>query len=327
MITVPEFLRRVFDAGGEEFAVYAPVKHDYGVMIERITDPKNVSLDHVLTKNTLKDVMLPSCEPIARFDLDKGAVEPVTDEAKTLVVVGSRPCDAAAQAIVDKILGGEIADKRYMDRRERSVMVTVACSKCDSACFCTSMGYGPHDETGSDVLLLPTEGGHLVRAITDRGRQFLAKVGIPGDREGTVTPPPEPTRKAKTEGLKAWLDKNFDHCKWDEVSENCLSCGICYYLCPTCHCYDIVDEAGLTRGERLRVWDACSFKGFTKMASHQPRVGRHARYRQRIMHKFKYTVDNVGETACVGDGRCIRFCPVGVDITEILEQLPSEEKA
>jgi ferredoxin len=327
MIQVPEFLRRVLEKGGDDFAVFAPVKHDYGVMIEEITDPANVSLDHVLSKNTLKDVMLPSCEPLATYDLDRGALEPVTDEERTLVVVGSRPCDAAAQAIVDKILGGEIRDKRYMDRRNRSVMVTVACSKADTACFCTSMGYGPHDETGSDVLLLPTEGGYLVRAITDRGRDFLKRVDIPEDKEGEVKPPPELTRKVATDGLKAWLDKNFDHCRWEEVSENCLSCGICYYLCPTCHCYDIVDEAGLTRGERLRVWDSCSFKGFTKMASHQPRVGRHARYRQRIMHKFKYTVDNVDETACVGDGRCIRFCPVGVDITEILEKLPSEEEA
>ena len=211
MITVPEFLRRLFDAGVEEYAVFAPVRHDYGVMIERIEDPEDISFDHVLTKNTLKDVMLPSCEPIARFDLDKGVVEPVADETKPLVVVGSRPCDAAAQAIVDKILGGEIADKRYMDRRERSVMVTVACTKCDSACFCTSMGYGPHDETGSDVILLPTEGGYLVRSLSDKGRQFLAKVGIGEDQGGTVTPPPEPTRKAKTEGLKTWLDKNFDH--------------------------------------------------------------------------------------------------------------------
>jgi sulfhydrogenase subunit beta (sulfur reductase) len=327
MLTIPDFLRRVLSRGGDAFAVFAPVRHAYGVTLERIKNPEDVSLNHVLTKNTLKDVMLPSCEPLATYDLDKGAVEPAADEIQTLVVIGSRPCDAAAQAIVDKILGGEIADKRYMDRRNRSVMVTVACSEADSACFCTSMGYGPHDETGSDVLLLPTEGGRLVRAITDRGRELLKEVGIPEDKEGKVTPPPELVRKVTTEGLKAWLDKNFDHCKWEEVSENCLSCGICYYLCPTCHCYDIVDEAGLTRGERLRVWDSCSFKGFTKMASHQPRVGRHARYRQRIMHKFKYTVDNVGETACVGDGRCIRFCPVGVDITEILERLPSEEKA
>jgi ferredoxin len=280
----------------------------------------------VLTRNTLKYVMLPSCEPLARYDLDKGALTPVEDDTKTMVVVGTRPCDAAAQAILDKILGGEIGDRRYMDRRRRSVMVTAACSRADSACFCTSMGYGPHDETGSDVLLLPAEGGYVVRAVTDRGRVFLSQVGITEDKEGKVAEPPELTRKVRTEGLKAWLDKNFDHCRWERVSENCLSCGICYYLCPTCHCYDIVDEAGLTRGERLRVWDSCSFKSFTKMASHQPRVGRHARYRQRIMHKFKYTVDNVGETACVGDGRCIRFCPVGVDITEILEALPSEEE-
>jgi len=146
-------------------------------------------------------------------------------------------------------------------------------------------------------------------------------VGISPDESGEPDRPPELRRKVNTGGIKEWLDNNFESDRWKDASINCISCGTCYYLCPTCHCFDIIDEAGVARGRRYRVWDCCSFSDFTRMAGHQPRVGRHARYRQRIMHKFKYTVDNVNLTACVGDGRCIRYCPVGVDICEILEGL------
>lgn len=312
-------------ARARDYTVWAPVKHDAGVLLERIGEAGSVDLEHVLTVNTLKDVLLPRCETLARFDLDSRAVAPVSDPEERVLIIGSRPCDAAGMDILDPILLGEVRDRRYADRRERTVIVTVACSRFDEACFCSSMGYGPHDPTGSDVLLLPRGEDYMVRAITDKGRHLLAELGIEEDKEGEADPPPELARAVDTKGLKAWLDSNFDDPKWERVSENCISCGTCYYLCPTCHCFDIADEAGISRGERLRIWDCCSFSGFTRMASHQPRVGRHARYRQRVMHKFKYTVDNVDRVACVGDGRCIRHCPTGVDICEILEALTGEE--
>jgi ferredoxin len=249
----------------------------------------------------------------------------VTDPDERILIFGGRPCDAAGMDILNPILIGEVKDTRYADRRRRTVIMTVACARCDGACFCTSMGYGPHDATGSDILVLPKDGDFILRAVTEKGRHFIDEIGASESGDVEADRPPVPEREVQTDGLKAWLDSNFDDPKWRHVSENCISCGTCYYLCPTCHCFDIVDEAGISRGERLRIWDCCSFSGFTRMASHQPRVGRHARYRQRIMHKFKYTVDNVDRVACVGDGRCIRHCPTGVDICEILETLPKEE--
>jgi sulfhydrogenase subunit beta (sulfur reductase) len=325
MLTKQDLLGLVKAAKGVGYAVWAPVRRDDMVLLERIEEAGSVDLNHVLTVNTLKDVLLPRYEPLARFDLDSRAVDPVSDPEDRVLILGNRPCDAAGMDILDSILLGEVRDKRYADRRERTVIVTVACSSFDEACFCSSMGYGPHDTTGSDVLLLPKGDAYLVRTITKKGRNLLAELSILEDVDAEADPPPELTRAVDTEGLKAWLDSNFDDPKWQGVSENCISCGTCYYLCPTCHCFDIADEAGISRGERLRIWDCCSFSGFTRMASHQPRVGRHARYRQRVMHKFKYTVDNVDRVACVGDGRCIRHCPTGVDICEILESLTGKE--
>jgi ferredoxin len=321
---IADLIARAKSAG---YRVYAPEKREGKVYLEEVSDRGALELDHVVTVNGVKDIMLPRCEPLAEFRTDEVSVKPVEEPPAKRMIIGTRPCDAASLVILDAILLEPVRDARYARKREETAVVTVACSRADSACFCTSMGYGPHDETGSDVILLPSGDSYIVRALTDRGRSLLGALGAEADAGVEPDGPPELARKVSTDGLKDWLDKNFESERWKDVSLNCISCGTCYYLCPTCHCFDITDEAGVSKGERYRIWDCCSFSGFTKMAGHQPRVGRHARYRQRIMHKFKYTVDNVDLVACVGDGRCIRHCPVGVDIGEILEALPAGTQA
>ena len=325
MISKDRLLEVIREARGKDYTVFAPVATDAGAMLEEIDDPASIDFDHVLTVNTLKDVGLPRVEALAEFDRETHKLETLSDDPAKVLAFGSRPCDAAAQMILDAILIGEVTDSRYAARRDRMVTMTLGCARADGACFCASMGYGPHDPTGSDVLLLPKGAEFIVRSLTPKGEEFLKELGITADGDIEADPPPELTRKVDTRGLKEKLDKNFDDPIWKRVSENCVSCGTCFYMCPTCHCFDVTDEVGLSRGRRLRLWDTCSFAGFTKMASHQPRVGRHARYRQRIMHKFKYTVDNVNLVACVGDGRCVRACPYGVDLCEILESLVANE--
>jgi ferredoxin len=321
MLTESELRNFVARAGSQGYTVFAPRKRGGKVYLEEVGDADEVELGHVLTVNGAKDILLPRFEPLADFRLGDVRVDAL-EERFARVIFATRPCDAAALVILDAILLDPVRDARYARRREETVIVTLACSNADGACFCASMGYGPHDETGSDVILLPSGGSYIVRALTGKGKALLDKVGIPADEGGEPDSPPELKRKVHTGGIKEWLDENFESDRWKDASINCISCGTCYYLCPTCHCFDITDEAGVARGRRYRIWDCCSFSDFTRMAGHQPRVGRHARYRQRIMHKFKYTVDNVNLTACVGDGRCIRHCPVGVDIGEVLEGLP-----
>lgn len=323
MISRSDLSNLLTGANSAGYKVYAPAKREGKVYLEQVSAAAALELDHVVTVNGIKDILLPRCEPLADFHLEEVSVKALDDPPARVVVFATRPCDAASLVILDAILLDPVRDARYARNREETVIVTVACSRADDACFCTSMGYGPHDETGSDVILLPAGESYIIRALTERGKAFLAEVGVEPDAGGEPDSPPVLTRKVNTEGLKDWLDKNFDSENWRHASINCISCGACYYLCPTCHCFDITDEAGVSKGRRYRIWDCCSFSDFTKMAGHQPRVGRHARYRQRIMHKFKYTVDNVNLTACVGDGRCIRHCPVGVDIGEILEGLPA----
>ena len=321
MLRKSDLARLIDTAIAKDYKVHAPQARGDKVYLEEMEDSGSLEIDHVITVNGVKDIMLPRFEGLAGLRLDDTGVEPLYGIPEKRVVIGTRPCDAASLRILDAILLDPVRDTRYASRREETVVVTVACSRADSACFCSSVGCGPHDETGSDVILLPSGGSYIVKALTGKGRSLLEDLGGQGDQGGQADRPPRLVRQLNIGGLKEWLDGNFESDKWREVSLNCISCGICYYLCPTCHCFDIVDEAGVSRGERYRIWDCCSFSHFTEMAGYQPRVGRHARYRQRIMHKFKYTVDNANLVACVGDGRCIRHCPAGVDMGEILEKL------
>ncbi len=313
-------LKAALEAG---YVLFAPVPTERGVVLQKTNDPSEISLEHILTLNTLKDVIYPSLEEVVTYRQDTVEIEPKEIEPSEVLIFGARPCDARSVQILDKVLLGDIKDKRYEQRRSQVTILTVACSKTDFACFCTSVGSHPHDTAGSDIILLPSQGRYLLRCISERGKEFLKDIGAT-EEEGEVDAPPDVKPLEVFANLKRWLDENFDNPKWEKVSENCLSCAICTYLCPTCHCFDIIDEAGLTTGKRFRIWDSCSFAEFTRMAGHQPRKTRFARYRQRIMHKFKYIPDNLGVTGCVGDGRCIRLCPQGIDIRRVVEALCKE---
>lgn len=321
MIKREDVISKVKSWVAKGIRVIAPVDDNGLVLFNPLSGEENIELNHILTTNTVKDFLLPQTERILGFE-NRRIIDWQEGDQPLTIIFGTRPCDAAGLHIIDKILLP--IDERYKQRRQKTLVVTVACSSCDEACFCSSLGYGPHDTTGSDIILLPCRGDFVVRTISEKGQQFVDMLDLKADLIETFDDPPELRKKIKVSGIKEVLDRKFDSDLWKEVSKNCISCGVCFYLCPTCHCFDIVDESGLSRGIRTRVWDCCSFDCFTRMATHQPRRGKHARYRQRIMHKFSYTVDSIGLIACVGDGRCIRACPTGVDLTEVLQRIGEE---
>ncbi len=323
MITREEIANKAKGWIEKGFKVIAPVNCEGLVLLKSLSGEERIEFDHILTTNTVKDFLMPRKERILAFKsgkvLDLEGYHLEERDQRLTIILGTRPCDASGLRLVDRILLP--TDERYRLRREGTLLVTIGCSTCDQACFCTSLGYGPHDTTGSDIMLLPSKGKFVVRVVSEVGSQFAQLLGFEPDDLETVDSPPTLVRKIDVSGIKQVLDRNFDSDVWKDISKNCISCAACYYLCPTCHCFDIVDESGVSRGIRTRVWDCCSFDCFTRMATHQPRRGKHARYRQRIMHKFSYTLDTIGLIACVGDGRCIRVCPVGVDLIEVLERI------
>jgi formate hydrogenlyase subunit 6/NADH:ubiquinone oxidoreductase subunit I len=280
----------------------------------------------------LKKYFQPISEVLLEFEMVPGGditvrPEPLPPPDKT-VIIGCRPCDAAAVGILDKVFQWDWDDLRYRARRERTTLVSFACTDPEPTCFCTSVGGSPHGRLQSDVLVFDSDtGGALVEVHTPKGEEFAKLLGevirpaSDGLHPQEAVGPPARFNPAK---VKQWLDNNFANEFLTKRSLACLGCGACTFLCPTCHCFDIVDEAVWNRGQRRRNWDSCSFALFTLHASgHNPRPDQFARFRQRIMHKFAYFPDRFGLAACVGCGRCVKACGVGRNLTDTLAAMES----
>ena len=175
-------------------------------------------------------------------------------------------------------------------------------------------------------MLTPLSGGdYLLESHSEKGEALLvAHSGLfseVGSAQPLALSQPQ-TTPFDLKKIKAWLDEHFEDGAWDSIATRCVGCGACAFVCPACHCFDIVDEGTEKSGKRRKFWDACGFWKFTHHASgHNPRDFQPKRYRNRIMHKFKYYDDKFGQTLCTGCGRCIRLCPVGIDIAGVLEEI------
>ena len=249
-----------------------------------------------------------------------------------VVLFGLRPCDVAALEYLDKIFLDEAyLDPYYKDRRANTTIIALACNEPGLACFCTSVGGGPGASAGSDAIVFDLGDVLLFEAVTDKGDAFLAQhekllsapsLANDAAKEKTVSDAEAKLKPVNTDGLADNLSGLFDAPIWEAIGERCVGCGACTYLCPTCHCFGLYDEKSGTSVRRIRSQEACMFPHFTLEASgHNPRGTQGARIRQRVMHKFSYAVKNVGETFCVGCGRCVNQCPVNIDIREILEEV------
>ncbi|MFA6000535.1 MAG: 4Fe-4S dicluster domain-containing protein [Thermoleophilia bacterium] len=280
------------------------------------------------TTLSAKELLLPATEKLFSFtySLSEGEesveIEPEGQTGET-ILFGARACDAKAIKVLDALFmqpaGEAYGDDQYRRRRLDLTVITIACTTCDAACFCSSFENGPAEKSGSDVFLYPVEGGWIAEGITDRGGDLIG--GDSFTDSGIDPPELVVTRSVDIAGLQEKLPEIFANIDfWQEATAKCLSCGYCTYTCPTCYCFNIFDEMRSDReGERLRGWDACIFNLYTRETSgHNPRPTIAKRYRNRIGHKFSYYPANQGETLCTGCGRCIRGCPAGLDIRDVL---------
>ncbi len=302
-------------------------------------DPnKDMAIDGQATLSP-KETLFPRSETLFDFtyrkdpdDLGKMLMEnrEILPE-ESVVVFGGRPCDARGFTMFDRVyLSGKIKDIYYQSRREKTILITLACEKPVSTCFCHWVGCGPADHTGSDVLATVVEGGFLLEAVSTKGEKLLDS-SLLTDGTKWIGEAQELQKRALAmlgevpdmATVPGKLMEIFDDLGfWERVSAKCLSCGACAYLCPSCYCFTISDEKVGLKGSRLRSWDNCMSAQFTMEASgHNPRPTKAHRMRNRVGHKFSYypQVHN-GHISCCGCGRCIKSCPVGMDIREIVLQ-------
>ena len=288
--------------------------------------PKAAPAD-ALTVNSIKEFFFPRRQELYE-QTPEGITSRVARDERQRLLLFARPCDTRGLTILDRVFLGQTEDQSYRRARQITTIIGLHCLKPDRHCFCTSLGGGPFDTEGMDLALTPLDGERFVaRGVSEKGEKLLSSLS--GNQAGTGERKRlEQLRKAAEAAIRRRIEvpdqqamaKRFDSPYWGEVSKTCLSCGICSYLCPTCHCFDIVDEGYL----RVRCWDTCSSDTFTRMAAGQnPRKHKYTRYRQRIYHKFSYFKENFDTYSCVGCGRCTRHCPVKIDIAEIVNGMAS----
>lgn len=319
--------------------IFVPAKEGDYHSFRPLQNGTQPDFDYQNTRLSPKALVLPQSERMFEYTLDEGSPDAhVLKEApkdfSPRAIVGIRPCDAYAfQLVKINFDNPQFRDSMWVQRYESTTLIGLGCNDPCSTCFCTSAGSGPFGEKGLDALMVDLGDRFLVRGLTDKGDAFLKKIG-PGTEadDASLKKASAVAKEAEskisstvpTDQLKGKVvNELFGASFWDRVAFSCINCGTCTYLCPTCWCFDIQDEVYGKKGDRIRNWDACMFPLFTLHGSgHNPRDKKIQRVRQRFMHKLKYYVDKYGDgMACVGCGRCVQFCPVNIDIREVVQRM------
>ncbi len=336
-------LDRLYDLFAEiskNGALYLPADNGTGqAAFTRYADGVKM-MDTLNTVRSAKDFFFPQTENLVEFKVKGPTIEVIDPrtENEDFVLFGVRACDARSFSILDRVFLADPVDTYYENRRKHGTIVTLACTMPEETCFCTTFGIDPTEPAG-DVSAWKTETDLMLRANTEKGEALLAKLDalLSDGGETEVEAQKEQTKKVlallplkdlSTDAFKGDVMKTmFSSEKWKSLSEACLGCGTCTYVCPTCQCYDIRDFDTGHGIKRFRCWDSCMYSDFTMMSAGQPRLTQLERFRQRFMHKLVYfPMNNEGITGCVGCGRCLSKCPISMNIVKVLKALEEENK-
>ena len=320
------------------FRLVGPIKRDDKKNSEFVELSKEELPDLSATDTVLspKSIVYTQSEVLFEYSIDPkkkdcNILKRPKKDYSPLAIIGIRPYDAAALLILKKNFDtDEYKDPYWIDAYEACTFIGLAVNKPDNRDFSTSIGSGPFSEKGLDILLVDCEKYFLAKILTDKGLAFVkAAQWNTKANEDEALKEIEELKSAAISRIKSKV--SFDNIQkksimelynenfWDDLAFSCINCGTCTYLCPTCWCFDIQDETHGKKGKRYKNWDSCMFPLFTLHGSgHNPRGDKVTRVRQRFMHKLKYFLDKYNDgIMCVGCGRCIRSCPVNIDIREV----------
>jgi len=290
---------------------------------------------YVVGPRSMKDHLFPAREVL--YEVERRAdgtigFAPSTPDPAPVAYLGVRACDLAAAAVQDRVFGaGPYAEPRYRARREAALVVAVNCTAPGDLCFCASTRTGPRASEGADLVLTEREDDFLVEAPTERGRAILDALDTEPADDTDAAALDDAMAKAEhamgrhvdTDGLPELLFGRLDHPRWADVADRCLSCGNCTSVCPTCFCSTTEDPSSLDAGEasKVRLWDSCFTEEHAYIHGGTFRPTTEDRYRQWLTHKVGSWVSQFGTSGCVGCGRCIAWCPVGIDLTQEIAAL------
>lgn len=326
----------LFELIGSKQPLYLPVDNNSG-KADFAKWQKGTKLSEKLkTTRSAKDFFFPKTEHLVSYEMSGKEVKVVDPrkEVEDFVIFGVRACDARGFTTIDNVyLNMNPVDSYYKNRREHGTVIVLACNEPAKTCFCSTFGIDASlAKPAGDVSCWLADGKYYFEANTDKGKAFVenAKSAL----EDADTSAVEACRKDIAEKVEklpfAHLDlskfqgkdmlKIFNSKIWDKVSEPCVGCGTCTYVCPTCMCFDVRDFATSNGVRQIRCWDSCMYNDFTQMAAENPRHTQKERSRQRFMHKLMYyPMAHDGMFSCVGCGRCVENCPVNMNIVKVIK--------
>jgi len=310
--------------------VIAPhAKGQKSVTFKPVNDPAEVVLDYARAMQSIRKFFLPPREELLTFDLTENSYEVTDVQPIDAILLGVHSYDVAAVGRLDYNFSVGSPERNYLTRRQDAVFIGVSFEP-DDFHFSGSVGIRPDDPTGCDIFLTKLFDGYVLEVHTPTGEELL---------EGFELPPHDAGRPATGHfkqhiyvpqtKLSEIMEKSYDNAVWEETAEQCVGCGTCNLVCPTCYCFN-VDEAvdlTVTKGHRERHWDGCMLRKFSEVAGGEVfRESLASRQRHRIFRKFKYISDTTGQPWCVGCGRCTAACPAGISIVGIVNRLISDHE-
>lgn len=313
--------------------LFVPKRSDSGMEFAPFSDGTEVCLSGK-TDRSPKDFFFPQVENLMEFKRvgDDLQILDLSEECEDFVIFGVRGCDVKSFEILDRVFLSEPVDLYYQNRRKHAIIISTACQKPCETCFCTAFGIKAFEPSG-DIECFFSEDYIYLCGKTKKGEALLSDLeDYQGDEVTKIKEEIKkrldrlPLKNVSTASFGAdKTDELFDLPVWDELSKTCVACGSCTFFCPTCHCYDIKDKDTGHEIKRFRCWDSCMYSDFTKMSAGQPRTSQKERLRQRMMHKLVYfPKNNDGMFSCVGCGRCLEKCPVGMNIVKAMKKIGGE---
>lgn len=315
----------------KEFKIYGPVEKENKYVFDQITEPSQISLDYDTTILPPKKYLLPQEDKLFSFKNENNIIQIEKEAApEPRLLFGLHACDINAIRLLDKVYLTDYHDEHYIERRENTYLIGISCTPSDT-CFCRSFDMD-FSELGFDMFFTDIGENYYVRInsafgnnLLDKYEKFFFDITEESKRKFREESNKKKTmfkRIVNTDDLPELLSLAYESTIWEELGEKCMACGNCSFVCPTCYCYDVNDkvELDLHHGERVKTWDSCLLLDFSRVAGgFNFRGDRAKRIRNRYYHKEKAFPDRYGRPACVGCGRCIRACPAGIDVTEVIK--------
>ena len=327
---------------GKEYSIYAATNDKQGnIIFDKIEKAEDILLDYLNSKIPPKSVLFPKVETLFEYEIkdDDIKITNPKDLYEKRIIFGIRPCDAYSFQLFENFFGyGQFKDELFKTKKENTILFGIGCNSPRQTCFCTSVEGHPHKKDDVDVFLVDLGDKYLVESISEKGKNIVQKLSWLSNATKADIQKAKELSKLAEESMSTKIDikkvikifqENFDNPIWDDISMSCIGCGSCTLLCPTCHCFDVIDENDpmSKKGRRIRLWDTCQSTIYTlETSGHNPRPNKVRRFRNRILHKFSYYPTNYDLIGCVGCGRCINICPVNNDLRNIFNSILKIEK-